>query len=295
MYEQIDDHSSPKSNKIIIIILICLCVCFASAFGVFLYFFLKSRHTKITVIGLAGQKNFDIDLAKYNFTIDQSQSAFIHALNRFDVTTITLPVMDSEWNEAHISNYIDLIDGLILQGGIDIDPSLYNEDPKPGIGNYSLNMDKFHISLYKEAKKRKIPILGICRGFQLLNVAEGGSMYQDYQYFPYQGQSINHRHTSNYTELFHKVQINKSSKVYKWFDQELIDVNSLHHQIVHKPGEIFNVVGYAPDGAPEIIEPKDENEGFIYGVQFHPEYTDLVTDKLRPVFVNFIEAVKNNK
>lgn len=294
------DGPSDKSKKCVMAVLISLNVIFCALFLTFCILFFKARKYPMT-IGVAGQVHNSTDLEKIGVHEGVVQSAFVQALNNLGATVVMLPVLRDDWNSSTIKTYIDRVDGLILQGGPDIDPSFYGEEPLPEIGSFDTKYDKFQIELYHEAKNRKLPIYGACRGFQLMNVAENGSMYQDYKtYYPIpEGVTVEHLHTSNYSESIHYVNVEENSQAYQILkNKKRIFVNSLHHQVVKNPGQIFNVVGKADDGVVEIVENKDFKKHFILGTQFHPEYMDVVTDEVRPILESFIKAVKkfyNNK
>ena len=154
---------------------------------------------------------------------------------------------------------ISLVDGLLLQGGIDVTPSLYNEEKLPECGNCDLEEDLFHISLVNSAIKQNKPILGICRGIQVINVALGGTLYQDLE-------SKWHKHYEDYEEPCHKIKIKEGTKLYSIFNDDSIAVNSLHHQGIKKLGKGLTASAYSEDGLIEGIE----NE-LIIGIQCHPE------------------------
>lgn len=165
-----------------------------------------------------------------------------------------------------IKEQLNLIDGLILSGGPDINPIYYGEDFKEKIGVISPERDDNEIKILKEFLKTEKPILGICRGHQLLNVYFGGTLYQDLSYF--EMEPLKHRQDL-YPELeIHNVAIEKNSILENLYG-ESIRTNSFHHQAVNKLGEGFKVIARSSDGIVEAIEKIDHK--FCLGIQWHPE------------------------
>lgn len=165
-----------------------------------------------------------------------------------------------------IKEQLNLIDGLILSGGPDINPIYYGEDFKEKIGVISPERDDNEIKILKEFLKTEKPILGICRGHQLLNVYFGGTLYQDLSYF--EMEPLKHRQDL-YPELeIHNVAIEKNSILENLYG-ESIRTNSFHHQAINKLGEGFKVIARSSDGIVEAIEKIDHK--FCLGIQWHPE------------------------
>ena len=187
-----------------------------------------------------------------------------------------------------IISQAQLIDGLILSGGHDISPYNYGQEPSQKIGETFPERDTYEIILLEESKKRNIPILGICRGFQLINVAAGGTLYQDLSLIP--GNILKHNQVSNPTLKTHKVEIKENSFISSIFGKETM-VNSFHHQVINKVANDFIVVAKASDGVVEAIEHKTYK--FLVAVQWHPEMLAVECEKARELFVRFIEEAKN--
>ena len=187
-----------------------------------------------------------------------------------------------------IISQAQLIDGLILSGGHDINPYNYGQEPSQKIGETFPERDTYEMILLEESKKRNIPILGICRGFQLINVAAGGTLYQDLSLIP--GNILKHNQVSNPTLKTHKVEIKENSFISSIFGKETM-VNSFHHQALDKVADDFRVVAKASDGVVEAIEHKTYK--FLVAVQWHPEMLAVECEKARELFVRFIEEAKN--
>lgn len=182
-----------------------------------------------------------------------------------------------------IDNDIDIIqrlDVLILNGGFeDVDPSLYGASKHPLTVNCNKKMDLFEIQAIHFALKRRIPILGICRGFQLINVALGGTLHQDLSDF---GGGVQHI-TESYSEPVHSV---KMRCWLKGLLGESIDVNSFHHQGVDRLSEALTPLAWADDGLVEAYELKN-NEVPLFAVQWHPEL--LVDDNSYLLIETFLK------
>ena len=185
-----------------------------------------------------------------------------------------------------IISQAQLIDGLILSGGHDINPYNYGQEPSQKIGETFPERDTYEMILLEESK-RNIPILGICRGFQLINVAAGGTLYQDLSLIP--GNILKHNQVSNPTLKTHKVEIKENSVISSIFGKETM-VNSFHHQVIDKVANDFIVVAKASDGVVEAIEHKTYK--FLVAVQWHPEMLAVNCEKARELFSKFVEEAK---
>lgn len=189
-------------------------------------------------------------------------------------------------NDIVIESYLEMIDGLLLTGGFDLDPLTYGENPLPGIGSIEPERDRFELKLYRQALEKKIPVLGICKGCQLMNTAGGGNLYQDLER-EYKG-VIKHDQTISRRYPTHYVTIDKDSLLYQVCGREKLLVNSLHHQALKEIGQGFKVTARADDGVIEAIEMK--NRDFVVGVQWHPEGLWQENEEALRLFKGFISA-----
>jgi putative glutamine amidotransferase len=189
------------------------------------------------------------------------------------------------------------IDGLMLTGGDDVAPSRYGEQAHPTVVEAETGRDEFEIGLIHSARARELPILAICRGVQMLNVACGGTLVQD---IPSQmtgalTHSLPAPPNLAYT-LAHEVWVEKDSLLSKLMRERLVDdtceVNSRHHQAVKDVARGFRVSATAPDGVIEAIE--DPAAAFCLGVQWHPE-NFFRTGEFRSLFEGFVEAAQAKK
>ncbi len=189
-------------------------------------------------------------------------------------------------NESTISHFISLIDGLLISGGgFDIDPKLYGEEPHPRLGKIQPDRTDFEIKLLKLAVEKRMPVLGICGGHQLINVYFGGSLYQD---IPSQySEKINHKQSTPSDIPYHKIEIHPSTRLSEITGADSSKVNSTHHQSIKKIGKGFNVSAVAEDGIIEAIE--SNNDDFVVGVQWHPERIYNKDSCSKNIFTEFIK------
>lgn len=179
---------------------------------------------------------------------------------------------------------LKFLNGILFSGGGDIDPSYFQEEPLPGCGEITPERDCFEIPLCQFALKNNLPVLGICRGIQIIAVASGGSIYQDMACL---GNSIiKHMQSASRRHPTHFIQIKKDTLLHRILGCETCRVNSFHHQAVSRPGDTFVVSAKSKDGVIEAIE--DPLHPFALGVQWHPEclYTyDKLQNRLFQEFV----------
>ncbi|UVI27992.1 gamma-glutamyl-gamma-aminobutyrate hydrolase family protein [Paenibacillus spongiae] len=199
-----------------------------------------------------------------------------------------LPLIVPLGGEMHdIVQYAELIDGLLLTGGADVDPFYYGEEPHRGLGRITPERDRLEIRLTQECLRLKKPIFAICRGIQVLNIAAGGSLYQDIER---QCEGIQHRQQAPATYLAHTVDVKAGSLLHRIAGEEQFRVNTFHHQAVNKPAAGFTVAATAKDGIIEAIE--SDSHPFVLGVQWHPETSAAVDEISRKLFEAFIQACK---
>lgn len=167
-----------------------------------------------------------------------------------------------------LTKIIQTLDGLVISGGVDIDPKYFDQKPIPQLGEVIALRDEYELQLIHIAHKNQIPILGICRGMQMLNVAFGGSLYQDIA-TQYSGFSLKHAQDEPKNITTHNVTIKKKSRLAKIVGTENLDVNSSHHQAVQRIADAFRPSAFSSDGICEAIESDNFAE---IGVQWHPEH-----------------------
>lgn len=161
--------------------------------------------------------------------------------------------------------YADL-NGLLLTGGPDIDPSYYGEEAHETT-DIDSDRDKLELPLFKRAMEENLPVFGICRGIQIMNVAIGSSLYQD---IPSQfTDHLTHKIIVNANDTWHNITIQEGSLLNEITGNRVVEVNSRHHQAVKVIGDGFTVTAQSEDGIIEAIE--DRSKKFMLGVQYHPE------------------------
>jgi Predicted glutamine amidotransferases len=183
-----------------------------------------------------------------------------------------------------IKSYLNMIDGLLFTGGVDVSPFMFGENPIKEVSEISVDRDEYELKLYEGAIKIDMPILGICRGIQFINAASGGTLYQDI--FVQRENTLGHCPNNIPRDtLYHSIKIQKDSRLYNILNKEVINVNSFHHQAVKNVAENFKVTAESEDGIIEGIE--STNSTFVMGVQFHPE--DLPVK--HPEFLKLFKAL----
>ncbi|ACB85827.1 gamma-glutamyl-gamma-aminobutyrate hydrolase family protein [Natranaerobius thermophilus] len=180
-----------------------------------------------------------------------------------------------EFSRSYLGKFLDRLDGLVLSGGDDPDPIYFGEEVIPGQGGIEPERDIMELKLTALAMERSLPILGVCRGMQIINVIKGGSNYQDMDSQLQLGKAeewVKHKQQAPRHYPTHKLYITEGSLLEEIVGRSKIRVNSFHHQAVKSPGEDLVVSGRSGDGIIEAIESK--NHTFCLGVQWHPEGHD---------------------
>ena len=198
-----------------------------------------------------------------------------------------LPLMVGNLLPELAGEYLEGADGLLLTGGVDVDPSFYGEEPQPMLGLVDLPRDHFEMALYRAARARGVPVLGVCRGHQLLNVAAGGTLVQ---HLPALGNTVQHEQMEIGGVPSHGVMLEADSSLAQAFHAERVRTNSYHHQAVDKVGKGLRIVGRSADGVVEAVE---QTEGsFVLGVQWHPEMSFQAFPEQVAPFRAFMAAVE---
>ncbi len=202
-----------------------------------------------------------------------------------------IPVPIIGINDA-LPDLVRSLDGFVFTGGDDIHPKFYRERPLPGAA-MTLSADartRFELKLIGAVLRARKPVLAICHGAQLVNVALGGSLYQD---IPRQlPGSIKHGHTGRREKIFHPVAILEGTMLYRIMGSSRIRVRSAHHQGIKNPGKGFRLSAIAEDHVVEAMESRDRT--YLMAVQWHPEkmLTDSYTKKL---FKSLVAACKRDR
>jgi putative glutamine amidotransferase len=190
---------------------------------------------------------------------------YINAIIAAEMVPIMIPI-----NEEDLDIYIDLVDGFLFTGGEDVSPARYGESPIPELGIVSELRDDFELKLFHKALKTGKPILGICRGCQLINVALGGTLYQDINaQMPGAGK---HDYDGDRDEIHHSVRLVEDTVLSKILGGGSIMTNSFHHQAVKRLGIGLKPAAFSEDNVLEAFEGIEHKQ--LICVQWHPE--DLV-------------------
>ena len=192
-------------------------------------------------------------------------SAYITALENAGIIPVIVPPLKSE--DAALA-ILSRVDGLLLTGGEDVEPSLYGQDRIDECGVSNSARDNTEISLIRAAKQLRKPLLAICRGPQVLNVALGGTLYQD---IPSQiPDALEHNPKDSRSARVHEVNVEPGSMIANAVGDTRLSVNSLHHQGLRDIAPALRVTATSPDGVIEGVESADD-DWWVMGIQWHPE------------------------
>ena len=218
-----------------------------------------------------------------------NNQAYVRAIEQAGGAPVLLPLLESPESMAAIR---ERLDGLLLTGGADLDPALYGEEPLPECGEIEADRDGPELDLTRWALDAGTPVLGVCRGMQLLSVARGGTLYQDI--VKQHPGSPRHDVTEfGRAHLAHTIAINPSSRLAAILGTPVPMVNSLHHQAVKEPGAGVEIVGWSEDGIVEAMELP--GYPFVLAVQYHPEELYLTDEASRRLFAAFVRACAERK
>jgi putative glutamine amidotransferase len=199
-----------------------------------------------------------------------------------------LPLIFAPGRPQDAAEVLDRVDGLLLTGGADMDPKFYGAATHPRLGATFGDRDAFELALCGEALRRDLPILAICRGHQVLNVAMGGTLVQDIpSQIPGAGA---HDPDVERWETCHEVEILPGTRLREILGTERVAVNSFHHQSVDRLGEDLVLSARSPDGVVEGIEMPRGRWRFVVGVQWHPESFWDHPPGFKPLFEALVRA-----
>lgn len=201
---------------------------------------------------------------------------------------VILPLCDTE-DELYTA--YELCDGFLFTGGQDINPARYDEYKLEVCGVCNEVRDELEHTIFRRAYEEDKPILGICRGIQMINVELGGSLYQDLaSQRQFTGEvRVEHKMKPSHNRFIHNVEIVEHSALRELLQTDTIGVNSYHHQGIKSLGNDLEIMAYAPDGLIEAVRCK--KKGFIWGIQWHPELLHKTDTNSMRIFKAFIEAV----
>lgn len=239
--------------------------------------------------GIENRKPFIALTPYYNIEKDEPymRPAYLKAVRAAGGIPVILP---AELDEAELRQILEQTGGVLFTGGPDIHPFHFGEETQRFCGNVSVKRDALELMLLKLAMEMKKPILGICRGIQLLNIGLGGDIYQD---IPSQFQEkfpIAHTQPFGYEIPSHTVNVVRGTLLAELAQTEVLKVNSMHHQAVRNVAPGLTVSGHAPGGLAEAIELP--GYPFLLGVQWHPEYLWEADEAIMRIFKGFVDAAR---
>ena len=220
----------------------------------------------------------------YRTTDDGSECAYLDN-HYFDVLAelgvVPLPIIPTE-DVILLDAILKQVDGVLLTGGLDIDPSLWDEDLHEETRLLHPRRQRFDLLLYEQVQKLRLPIMGICLGIQMINVAHGGSLHQ---YLPDVNDEVDHGDEEHTTT--HTVVLEPKTQIHQWLQIDQITVPSCHQQGINRLGKGLVAAGTTEDGLVEIIErPKYP---FLLAIQWHIE-RDMIQPLSRTIFDQFLNA-----
>jgi putative glutamine amidotransferase len=199
---------------------------------------------------------------------------------------VMIPLFDSD--EATLRAVYDRLDGVLLAGGVDMEPHTFGEPPHPRLGRTDHARDDVELALARWAIAEGKPILGLCRGHQVLNVALGGTLYQDIEsQLP---EAMRHDYFPGFPRdyLAHEVSLTQGSRLQRAIGAPRMAVNSMHHQAVKTLAPGLLVSARADDGVIEALETEGPN--YLVGVQWHPEVFEQRDERTHRLFQSFVQA-----
>lgn len=237
--------------------------------------------TKKTLIGISGSVLIDKGGMFPGYKRCYVNEDYVNSIVNANGIPVIIPITQ---DPSVIASQVELLDGLVLSGGHDVNPLLYNQEPTTKLGEIMPERDTFDFKLLELSKEKQIPIMGICRGMQIINVYHGGSNYQDNS--DNENTYIKHWQGHSPSLATHTITTHEGSKCREMFGEETT-VNSFHHQSLNQIGKGLKVVATSKDGVVECIEHMDYP--FMIGFQWHPEMmagNDLKTLNMFKQFVH---------
>ncbi|MBF0199783.1 MAG: gamma-glutamyl-gamma-aminobutyrate hydrolase family protein [Desulfamplus sp.] len=211
-------------------------------------------------------------------------NSYIHSVLAAGGLPVLLPVVDDQDMAAY---YLTVIDGLLLSGGEDVCTMVYGENPIKEVEMFCPERDSFEINLFCAALEQNVPVLGICRGLQVMNAALGGTLYQDI--FAQRKNVLGHLPKKLPVDtLYHTITIEEKSILARIFETDELRVNSYHHQAAKDVAQSFKATAFSTDNIIEAIEHKEKP--FVVGVQWHPEDLTIKYPHFIKLFSALVDA-----
>ena len=223
-------------------------------------------------------------LSPYNSMLISVIEAYTQAVSLAGGCPVVIPL---GLPVGQLKDILKRLDGILFTGGGDVHPALYGSQTHPKVANVDEDRDRVEIELFREAVSKRLPILGICRGLQVINIALGGTLYEDL--LDQRPNTSTHDFFNGYPRdyLAHSVQVNPDSQLSRILGATALEVNSLHHQGIRELANGLDATAHAPDGVVEAIELKGYS--FCLAVQWHPEWLHSQLH-MRALFQAFVQA-----
>jgi putative glutamine amidotransferase len=215
--------------------------------------------------------------------------SYLNALEAVGAVPLLIPVTCLE---STLDGLYQHLDGLLLVGGVDLDPGLYGEEPHSKLGKVDAQRDWVELTLTRWALDDGLPLLGICRGVQTLNVACGGTLWQDIDAQVPEASPHTFYPGHPYNLLVHDVKLEAGSRLAEALGSQDVQVNSLHHQAVKEVGIGLQITGRAPDGLIEALE--GNGKAWVAAVQWHPEWLLEDDPRMKRLFDSFVGSCKDS-
>ncbi|HSV19815.1 MAG TPA: type 1 glutamine amidotransferase [Casimicrobiaceae bacterium] len=256
------------------------------------------------LIGVSSRIHHPTDQARalggvYTKTLHYLEQSVAHWIISRNVLVLMIPAVESEGlikrSEMRLYHYAEALDGLVLQGGADVAPPTYGEQAQDPEWTGDRVRDRYEIELLEAFVGKGKPVLGICRGCQLINVAFGGTLYQDIGTMV--PDALVHRDTAKYEQQYHGVRFVPESRLAALYPgKPEATINTIHHQAVKKLGRGLRVEAMSvPDNVIEAV--RWRGPSYVLGVQWHPEFMHAVTPQEghldgTPILNEFLEAAR---
>lgn len=209
---------------------------------------------------------------------------YSEALENFGAIPIQLPLIPKK---EYVMEVLKTLDGVLLPGSdSDIDPLIYGEEPLPKLGRVVPEKDETDLLVLSAAEKSKMPILGVCFGMQILNVARGGTLVQDIE--SQIENCLKHEQGKPTRRNSHSLKIKENTALSRLITTSNVNVNSSHHQAIKSLGKNLVATAWAKDGVVECVE-DTRDDRFVFGVQWHPELSWMFDDLSKNIFQMFVK------
>ena len=214
-------------------------------------------------------------------------STYLHAIQRAGGVPVLLP---PQLSARSFEVLAEGLSGILLTGGGDMDPARFGEPPHPTLYDVAPTRDALETAAVEFSADRSLPLLAVCRGIQVLNVAFGGTLHQDVGSDP--GTELRHSQKEPRDQPTHKVKVKPGSRLATVMGTDELEVNSMHHQAVKAPGRGLIPVAWTQDQLVEGLE-LDVPGRFVLGVQWHPEELCAHSDAARRLFAALVDAARS--